>query len=425
MWRWLEGDEAEAHVMATWVRASIWHDMADEGEVQASESEEGVVSLRLVDGGLEGKLDVGEGGMPTRLAMKVMDDPLEWELKEYCTGPTRSSKVPKEVVLTCEGDEEARYSVEHACSPQPSILPSMLPLSSADNAPGIAFHLNGIESRKVVAEEVGNGQGRIGIPVEITCDDHRSQEVTFLVDTGCTETVIDPAAADQLGLSSFGKPGVTTMAGRSTSTYRRASKLRVGPLSIHNAPLLDMGCDGFPGNRVRGILGMDILRAASVELDFATLTVSFTRAGQVEPGSDDVSWVSVRMEGNHPWCTASLGDDMEGLKLFVDSGAADADVYLGEDAYGGFPEKEGERVVLRDMLGARLEGRRIRVSWMSLGPFDEVVFHDVSCLVLKDGRGIPSSADGVAGAGLLSKRPFFLDAQFRRIGFSSRPRSAD
>ena len=70
--------------------------------------------------------------------------------------------------------------------------------------------------------------------------------------------MIEPAAADKLGLPAFGELHVAGIAGRVPCQYRRASSLTVGPLTMARPLFMEMALGGLvrgaPGP-VIGIIG--------------------------------------------------------------------------------------------------------------------------------------------------------------------------
>ena len=70
--------------------------------------------------------------------------------------------------------------------------------------------------------------------------------------------MIEPAAADKLGLPAFGELHVAGIAGRVPCQYRRASSLTVGPLTMTRPLFMEMALGGLvrgaPGP-VIGIIG--------------------------------------------------------------------------------------------------------------------------------------------------------------------------
>jgi hypothetical protein len=80
----------------------------------------------------------------------------------------------------------------------------------------------------------------------------------FIVDTGASGFVIEPAAADKLNLESFGEVHVTGMAGKIKGKFRRAEVFQLGPLEVKDAVMMEMNCGGLvtgaPGP-VIGIVG--------------------------------------------------------------------------------------------------------------------------------------------------------------------------
>ena len=86
---------------------------------------------------------------------------------------------------------------------------------------------------------------------------------------GASGLVIEPAAADKLGLPAFGELHVAGIAGRVPCQYRRASSLTVGPLTMARPLFMEMALGGLvrgaPGP-VIGIIGCGRCAPPSLEI---------------------------------------------------------------------------------------------------------------------------------------------------------------
>ncbi|GAB4813185.1 hypothetical protein N2152v2_000231 [Parachlorella kessleri] len=91
----------------------------------------------------------------------------------------------------------------------------------------------------------------------------------MMLDTGASGFVIDPAAADQLGLRPFGELHVTGMTGKVRSNFRRGDNFQLGPLVMDRPLFMEMSCAGLvrgaPGP-VIGIIGYEVFRRAIVDI---------------------------------------------------------------------------------------------------------------------------------------------------------------
>ena len=85
-----------------------------------------------------------------------------------------------------------------------------------------------------------------------------SHVAASIVSAGASGLVIEAAAADELGLHTFGEMYVAGMSGRLLCKFRRGEELRLGPISIQRPLFMQMSLSGVvagaPGPVV-GILG--------------------------------------------------------------------------------------------------------------------------------------------------------------------------
>ena len=86
---------------------------------------------------------------------------------------------------------------------------------------------------------------------------------------GASGCVIERAAADAVGLASFGELFVSSVTGQVGSRFRRADTLTLGPLTVRRPLLMEMAVSGLvrdaPGPVV-GIIGFDVFRRAIIEV---------------------------------------------------------------------------------------------------------------------------------------------------------------
>ncbi len=106
---------------------------------------------------------------------------------------------------------------------------------------------------------------------------------------GASGLVIEPAAADALGLAAFGRLHVAGIAGRVPCRYRRAQSLAVGPLTMARPLFMEMALGGLvrgaPGP-VIGIIGCASRRAARsvfliLTVVIGTLVINYVRSAPV------------------------------------------------------------------------------------------------------------------------------------------------
>ncbi|MFT3724435.1 MAG: aspartyl protease family protein [Hyphomonadaceae bacterium] len=126
-------------------------------------------------------------------------------------------------------------------------------------------------------------------------------EITGRLDTGGTYSIIHPATANKLGLSSGGAVAAGGLSGRSFA-YKTfdAGPISIGDLQVSAKPLLavelrSMAPDAAPPIDIT--LGMDMVRDLVMEIDFDRSVIRFTPAAKFS-ATPAGELVSIRRVGN-------------------------------------------------------------------------------------------------------------------------------
>jgi hypothetical protein len=171
-------------------------------------------------------------------------------------------------------------------------------------------------SEPVLAEFAFDRDGPIVVPLKI-----KGKSYPFMVDTGCTISVFDPALCSLLG-AKVRNAEVNTPGGPARVTLFRAPEASVGEL-----PFPQTGAVGVHGVfalvreqygvGVWGALGMDFLQSHGLRVDFDRGRVAFLRSGRSFAGHRlPLVW----SEGGCPCVEARVERDAEPVRFIIDTG---------------------------------------------------------------------------------------------------------
>lgn len=167
------------------------------------------------------------------------------------------------------------------------------------------------------------------------------EEVTFFIDTGGSEVVLDTEFARELGLPQFGKVQGTFAGGQHTDVQQsRIESLTVGDWTIRNLPAVTMPLrqlsEGFGVKRIDGIIGTTLFYHFLATLDYPQgelvlrrKTAESLKQFMAEESAKSVT-VSIWMASDHFMVGWGRVETMPPALLFVDSGLAGAGVKLAE-----------------------------------------------------------------------------------------------
>jgi predicted aspartyl protease len=124
---------------------------------------------------------------------------------------------------------------------------------------------------------------RIVVPVTI----NGSSPYAFLLDTGCTDSVIDQRLAEELSLPLAGNINLTTHQGNMVSSLFHADSLSMAGATVSGLNLSAVNRGTYPVAGVRGVLGEDFMRNFDLLIDYKHHLLQFESApGPLTDGLD-------------------------------------------------------------------------------------------------------------------------------------------
>ena len=245
----------------------------------------------------------------------------------------------------------------------------------------------------------------------------------LLLDSGAGSSAIDVIVADRLGLTGLGRSWIVTPTGGMGTGYRRASVLRVGPLTIPDPLLveLDLGpISTVLGVRVAGILGFDLFAQSMVRLVHEPLTIELFGSEHAPAAI----WHDVRFQDRVPMLKGVLGGNSSRSKagLIALDTASSAPVLLREQIAAdlALAQRPARRAV-SGVSGAGSLGVA-SLPWIEVGGEQ---FKRVRALISDASEGALASTTtlGSLGWGFFRGRELLLDWPRQRI--SMKPARAD
>jgi predicted aspartyl protease len=162
--------------------------------------------------------------------------------------------------------------------------------------------------------------GRIHVTVDVN-----GYPLTFLLDSGASGIFINPQAAKELGLRSYGSSSMT-VAGTFAFTRVIAPTVQVGSLTMHDVVMGTVPLDSWESekDRVVGLLGYDFIAGTALRItygDFLTSgTVDAIRPGVFAAPPLATTTMDVRLNGQVPEGHVGIGDASSD-DFIVDTGA--------------------------------------------------------------------------------------------------------
>jgi predicted aspartyl protease len=147
----------------------------------------------------------------------------------------------------------------------------------------------------------------------------------FVVDTGTNQTVLDPALARELRLTTTGRVTLNTLAGPQQTAVAAVDAISAGGLAVEKIEILVGELDAVRAldGRVRGVLGLDFLYHFAFSLNYERARLRLFPANLLaDPEDSDLTSVDVRLVDGRLLVPASWQGGGERL-LALDSGIAD------------------------------------------------------------------------------------------------------
>jgi hypothetical protein len=244
----------------------------------------------------------------------------------------------------------------------------------------------------------------------------------FLVDTGCTTTVVDKTLAAELGLrlgpAADPAPGPVRSIIEDPGLDHQV--LSFSPALVW-AIEVDRGVSPMTGRRVRGILGADFFEEHVVELDYerGTMRISNPSDFRAEPTDLAVPLVGAGVRWVAAILTPQAGESF-GHLLMLDTGYT-GDVELDAASWKrfGLPGDAPTVSAAGRSIAGDWEGLELRLGAIDLGPLR--LEGPTMGVVLSDPSGKPTKPAGLSFLGAEVLRKFTVTFDFSRARVLLRP----
>ncbi len=241
----------------------------------------------------------------------------------------------------------------------------------------------------------------------------------FIFDTGAGALCIDPAAADSLELPAFGEETAVGVAGKTTTCFREAESIALGPTTISDPYFVEIDLsflEQYFGVAVGGVVGYDYLARTVIELETATGRIAAFVPSEYE--LEGASWQPLRLDENLPVVHASFEGDREG-PFKLDTGA-NGSVTFHTPTVNRLKLLEGRKVVESVLMGHGGSGKSYSgvIEWFELGGHR---FEKQQASFSQTETGGMKDAYTLGNIGQLLLRPFRLvfDYPHGRIAFAN------
>jgi len=240
----------------------------------------------------------------------------------------------------------------------------------------------------------------------------------FLFDTGASNTVIDAAIVEQLGMPVIGKIQSTGIGGRKESRLCRANSIQLGGVTIKDVPVTSQDLsksDSSLGMDVAGYLGVDILSEGIIVYDEANVAIEFHVPASFELPRGE--WEVMPIHNNKP----AVNMEYEGhVGLFlIDTGAP------GRLIFGPTTVKKHQLLEDRKTTrssawgtGGRADARNGNIEYVVFGGkrFETIPAKFIT-ETKRAGAGADVLRDGIVGANLLRRFVVVFDIRGERIAY--------
>ena len=152
----------------------------------------------------------------------------------------------------------------------------------------------------------------------------------FIIDTGGSELVLDPAIADSVHASRFGSTQGTFAGGLKADVEQgTVDSVRLGSFLVRNVPIKILGTQRFAmvagGRQVAGILGTSLLARFRATLDYPGGALLLARRNSAAAAtSDSATVIPFWMAGDHYMLARGTIGASPPLLFFIDTGLAGA-----------------------------------------------------------------------------------------------------
>jgi hypothetical protein len=240
----------------------------------------------------------------------------------------------------------------------------------------------------------------------------------FILDSGASAMVIDPKAADRLGLPALGEVIAVGAAGTVKARFRQGETFQLGPLTVNGTRYMEFDLEFLSrafGVPVGGICGRDFFARAVVEIDITDESVAVHDPARYK--LEGAGWQELYFSGRIPAVRARFEGGREGL-FRLDTGSGWT-VSFHAPAVESLKLLAGRetRETHSGGVGGSAASRAGRLTWFELGGrrFEGV---EVEFTGVREGAFSDVYTMGNIGAGLLREFRVIFDYGNKRAAFA-------
>lgn len=290
--------------------------------------------------------------------------------------------------------------------------------SPLDVRQGHAMHAGGVEFDADAKPELGVLRAKTGhLLVRPVLNGHEAG--WFIFDTGAAICVISTPLAESFELTPAGDMPVEGVGGHGTAQGLCAATLALGPLMLHDVPLMKTDLSFLRehlGVEVAGVIGHGLFSKCIVELDLVGPRIALydSRTYALAAGE----WSPLAFDHLIPTVSATY-EGREG-RFHLDIGS-NAGVTFQEPTVRRFKLLEGRELTDAKLggVGGFIGAKRGRIAWVELAG---VRLEDVEATFVVEAKGIEAEdgRDGSLGTKVLAAFVLTLDYAGERISFRRR-----
>ncbi len=243
----------------------------------------------------------------------------------------------------------------------------------------------------------------------------------ILLDTGASNSVIDHALANTLGIGSDNEGKLHGASGSVTASLAREVSVRLGAFQLPTmeAVVTDLSdIQQLMNRRIQLVLGMDLFRRLPVTIDYAGRTITLHDPKRFHAPASSVA-VPVHVVGRAWMATIDAQIlDLEPVQLLLDTGSANeidlSQKFVSEHSLLQRFPRQVDRPVIG--MGGESAGKLVILDEFKLA---DHVFHDVPTIMSVESKGqseLPKVA-GAIGTGLFSRYVVTFDLPHRSVYF--------